>query len=43
LRVRNRRWAVGMDPAFTEPRKWTKERYIEAVSSMRIPYVGIGG
>jgi hypothetical protein len=34
---------VGMPPALEGPRKRYKERYIESVSSKRIPYVGIGG
>jgi hypothetical protein len=35
--------SIGMPPAFEGPRKRYKERYIESVSSKRIPYVGIGG
>jgi hypothetical protein len=33
----------GMDPAFPHARESHKERYIDSVSSKRIPYVGMGG
>jgi hypothetical protein len=35
--------SVGTPPAFEGPGERYKERYIESVSSKRIPYVGIGG
>ena len=35
--------SFGMPPAFEGPGKRYKERYIESVSSERIPYVGTGG